>query len=754
MPLSRFTTCLLLISCFTVQLALAQASLRVRQTAAPLRTDGRLDEPAWRLADSATQFRAIYLADSGYAKAQTRVRILRDEQFLYIGAELFQPDSSGKYVVSSLMRDFPFYQNDLFWVVLNPSNDRSNGYAFNLSAAGVQHELQIYNGDAFNASWDQKWYAEVSHQPGKWVAEIAIPFRSLRYKAEQAEWRVNFGRNDNRLNEYSAWQFIPRNLAIGHLTCTVPLLFDEAPRRQASNVSWIPSLTTTVQQDHQHGKNTRIRLTPSLDVKVPVTSTLNLDLTVNPDYSQVEADVTQANLTRFELYFPERRQFFIENNDLFTNYGNDAWFTSDSRPFYTRRIGLQFNARSQAYESVPIWGGARLSGQLNKNLRLGVLTMQSAQQKHSYPTEQGERTQYLPSQNYTVGVVQRQVFGRSNISAIFVNRQAFGTDSTTGVRYNPNDYNRVVGLDYNLLTNDGKWLGKFYHHRSFTSGVARRGYAPEQNSHGSFLQYTTRCVQAFVGHTYVGRDYNPEVGFVPRTNFLNFRSSFRYFLYPRKESSVLNRFYPTAFYSVYYHPQHDLTDRSLVLSTTARFKNRSVVMLLLNNDYTKMLADFDPSRARGTPLRAGTAYAYSYLVGSYQSDNTRPVFTTLETNAGQYFNGRRYSLFASLSYKAQPWGIFSLNTRYTSIQLPTPHSSNGIWVGGPRADISFSRTLFLTMLTQYNSLSQNLNVFAKLQWRFRPLSDLYLVYQDQYDAEYPSINLNSRNMASKLTYWF
>ncbi|MCF2502094.1 carbohydrate binding family 9 domain-containing protein [Dyadobacter sp. CY107] len=734
------------------QVSLAQDGLLVKRTTGPIKIDGHLDDSNWQAASMANNFKLVFLSDSGSARARTEVRVLRDERFLYIGAELYSADSGGtkKVVVSSLKRDFPFFENDLFGVVVNPSNDKLNGYAFNVNAAGVQEESQIFNGDSFDITWDQKWFAEVHQQQQKWTVEIAIPFKSLRFKSGQDQWSINFVRIDNRINEYSSWVFTPRNLGIGHMAYTRPLLWESSPTASGNQHALIPSLTSAFQQNYGNEKKMDFKVTPSLDAKISVTSSLALDLTANPDFSQVEVDAAQANLTRFELYFPERRQFFIENNDLFTDFGSDDFFSSPSRPFYTRRIGLALNPVNGSYEQVRILAGARLSGRAGKNQRIGLMSVQTASQTIASSSEEAE--QFVPGQNYTVGVYQQRVHGRSNVTGIFVNRQAFGNAADQRFRVANKDYNRVAGLDYNLLSTDGKWYGKIFHHSSFTGGVKRNGYEAKQNSHGSFFRYTSRNFQAFAGHTFVGRDYNPETGFAPRTDFLNFRSSLRYYIYPKRQNGRINNFSPTIYYSAYLDPNNHQTDRTVMLANTLRFRNRSSIQLSLYDEWIRLLADFDPSRSGAAPLKAGTYYHYRYLETAYQSDNTKSLFYSLNINTGGYFNGQRHSVSGNINYKVQPWGIFSVNYRYTYLKLPHPQVNNRIWVFGPRADISFSRSLFLTTLVQYNGLSSNVNFFAKLQWRYRPLSDLFIVYQDNHNSKDDLIK--TRSAAVKLVYWF
>lgn len=347
--------------------------------------------------------------------------------------------------------------------------------------------------------------------------------------------------------------------------------------------------------------------------------------------------------------------------------------------------------------------------------------------------------------------MQQQVFKRSTISGIFVDRQSFGDETSKGFHFNKNNYNRVWGLDYNLLSENGKCYGRFYHHTSSTSGVARKFFEPDQSTHGSFLRYNGRKWQFFTGHTYIGKEYNPETGFAPRTNYLNFRNSAGRTFYPKNEGSKIANLSTVVTYAIDFTPQFKKTDHIFYQENYLSFKNRSALGYAFTHNYIKLSYGFDPSISGGELLPAGSAYNYFSQSVIFRSDPTKKISYSVSGNGGSYFNGRRFSTSGSVTLKTQPWGLFSVNYRYTSIQLPQPYSENKIFVAGPRADVSFSPNWRFTSVVQYNSLNKNLGNYMRLQWRFKPLSNLFLVYQDNYDTGRPGVK--SRSAAIKWEWW-
>lgn len=731
----------------TTNLFAQQEIISAHKISTSIKIDGKANEAAWLQAMAIGNFDKIFNADSGKAIALTQVKVLYSEDFLYVFANLQNPPGiHNNYRISTLQRDFPFFENDLFGMAINPNGDKRTGYVFNVSAAGVQNESQVFSGDGIDITWKEKWFSAVSKNADGWSVEIGIPFRILSVNSNAQNWNINFYRIDNRIHEYSAWIFIPRNLLIGSLAYTGSLQFDGMQGKSKNHLTLIPSLTSVLQKDFAGNSKSVFKVHPSLDVKYNLGSSLKLNATINPDFSQVELDQLRTNLTRFELYYPERREFFTEDNNLFTNFGNDGYFTSDSRPFYTRQIGLYYNKKTGAYDETPIVEGVKLSGDISPSTRIGLLNAETGLVQNFYGNDSS-----LPSQNYTVAVAQQKIFGRSTLSGIFVNRQSTGSASAGKTLFNADDYNRVAGLDFNYLSKNGKWFGNVYHHTSYTSGIAHIGYDKNQNTHGSFLRYTSKQWYLFAGHTYVGKDYNPEVGFVPRKDFLNFRASGLRFFYPKHEQKNYDRLYAGFFYNIFLNPQQHTTDESLAVTATAEYKDQSYWAFTLYNNYTKLLNDFNPSFKGDTSLKAGEIFRYTNFSLERSTDPTKNFSFYGNINGGQYYNGHKEELIFNGNYKIQPKAIFSLVASVTNINLPQPFTNNTIYTAGPRVVFSFSRKLSLLSEVRYNSLSENLNYYSRIGWQFKSLSYLYLVYQDNYDTK--NFSIRNRGFAIKINWW-
>src|SRR5687768_7758372 len=361
--------------------------LHIRAATSTLKIDGVMDEDAWLQSDVATDFYMVLPMDTSMAKVRTEVRMTYDQHNLYLIATCFHL-LPGRYFVESLRRDFVFGKNDNFLLFMDTFDDQTNGFSFGANAAGAQWDGMMYEGGKVDLSWDNKWTSVVKKDEDKWVFEASIPFKSIRYKKGITKWGINFSRLDLKTTEKSSWTPVPRQFPTASLAYTGSLVWDQSPPQAGANVSIIPYALGGVSKNYEKNTSASYKKEIGVDAKIAVTSSLNLDLTINPDFSQVEVDRQVTNLDRFELFFPERRQFFLENGDLFANFGY-----ANIRPFFSRRIGL----------GVPIHAGTRLSGRLNKDWRIGLMDMQTAKVK-----ETG-----LPGQNFAIVSLQRRIFSRS-----------------------------------------------------------------------------------------------------------------------------------------------------------------------------------------------------------------------------------------------------------------------------------------------------------------------------------------------------
>ncbi|MEQ8534372.1 MAG: DUF5916 domain-containing protein, partial [Imperialibacter sp.] len=457
--------------------------LRIERAKDPIVLDGELNESTWQTADVATDFWMKFPRDDQKAPRQTEMRAAYDEKFLYISAVCYD---TSYYVVQTLKRDIRYFDGDGIAVVLDPVNKKTNGFFFGVSPMNVQAEdLLASSSNNLNFSWDNKWFSEVTRHEDRWIVEMAIPFKTLRFEANNDEWGINFIRNDVKANQYHAWTNIPINFDGYDLGYTGSMVWDKAPDPVKTNLSVIPFVTGGINNNREDEVPvTSADLAGGLDAKIGITSSLNLDLTVLPDFSQIEVDVQQTNLTRFSLNYPERRTFFLENADLFSGFGGGP-----NRPFFSRRIGLDENARP-----IPILAGARLSGNLTQRMRVGVMNIQTRE------------TDDTEAQNYTAVAVNQRVFSRSLIKGYFHNRQSFvagaGTDKTNYGR------NGGIGFDYSNIP--GSITGT-----ALVSVSEKPGAGVSYSQHYT-AGYDDRHWSLFADYISVPTDFHADMGFIPR----------------------------------------------------------------------------------------------------------------------------------------------------------------------------------------------------------------------------------------------
>lgn len=694
--------------------------LQIKETNAPVKIDGSEDDAAWEAAAAATGFQMVLPMDTSKARVLTAVKMSYDRENLYLLAVNFHAPGQ-PFMVESMKRDFIFGKNDNFLLFMDPFDDKTNGFSFGANAAGAQWDGVMYEGGKVDLSWDNKWRSEVKYYEDRWVFEAAIPFKSIRYKKGITEWGINFSRLDIIKAEKSSWAPVPRQFPTASLAYTGTLVWDKAPPDPGTNISIIPYVLGGVSRNFEAKTPADFKTAIGGDAKIAVSSALNLDLTVNPDFSQVEVDRQVTNLDRFELFFPERRQFFLENGDLFANFGYN-----NIRPFFSRRIGL----------NVPINYGARLSGKLNKDWRIGLMNMQTASQQ----------SRELPAQNFTVLALQRRVFSRSNIGILMVNKQSlnYNPPDTAKFRYSP--YNRNIGLEYNLASRNNQWTGKVLFLKSFSPGSPAASWSQAAN-----LLYSTRHWSLSWQHEYVGKQFIAETGYVPRNNYIKLNPAIGY-LFLRKEGNLLSHG-PKLSSTHYYNTKMRQTDNETFLAYGFNFRSQSTGTLWVAHNYVELLAPFDPTNFKGDTLARGTKHNWNAFGTEYISKPQRRFTFGFSTRYGGYYaNGRRLNITTDLGFRFQPYVNIALNTSYNYIDLPQPWGKTIFWLIGPRVDLTLTNTLFFTTFLQYNDQLKNINLNTRLQWRYKPASDLFVVYTDNYYTA--PLFVRNRALVVKFTYWW
>ena len=717
-------------------------NVSIRRSVDLIKIDGVIDEASWTEAEMIDGLMQQFPYDTSRSAVQTEFRATYDDSFIYFSV-IARNNKPGGYVVSSLRRDFRGPGLDGVAVILDTFQDVTNAFFFGVSPAGVQREGLISNGyispDNLDLSWDNKWYSETKEYDGYWVAEMAIPYTTLRFKTGSTRWNIKYYRQDSKENERAAWPWTPRFFETGNLNYAAELVWDQPLRHPGSNISIIPYVAGDASKDFLNNKPSQSKVAIGGDAKVAVTSSLNLDLTVNPDFSQVEVDRQVTNLDRFEIYFPEKRQFFLENADLFLSYGHP-----NARPFFSRRIGVARDPNTGLNVQNQIQFGARLSGNINKNYRIGILNMQTAAIPESS----------VPSYNYTVATGQRRLGTNSNIRAIFVNRQTFKNDSGD-FRLEGYSYNRVLGADYNYSFKNNRYTGNLFYHKQFTSENPGQEYAQ-----GASFVYSTQKLTFNLYEQAIGKNYSPAVGYVPRSGYKRVSPSGSYRWFP--SGSAINNHGPTIDMSYISDDKLGHSDHQYVPGYIINFQNQGSFFFQLQHTYTLLTYDFDPTNSpkeeNAIKLPAFTDYTYTNASFTFQSDPKKRFNFIAGALHGEYYNGTISNINTSLNLRFQPYGVVSLDANFTRILLPQPYTSADIYLISPRLDLTLTRKVFFTTFVQYNSQYKNMNINTRFQWRFRPVSDLFIVYTDNYfySFEQPNENFSPKNRAIviKLTYWF
>ena len=729
------------------------AELHIKKATGAIVLDGKLDEAAWQTADVADDWYTNYPVDTVRAPFQTEARFTFDDEFFYASFVCYDDETPD--IVNSLRRDFDYDRNDNVGFVIGPYNDKLNGFFFVITPAGIQMEGTVTGGgsnnDSFSTFWDNKWYSKVVRHADKWIAEMAIPFKSFRYKSNVREWNISMDRWELKRNRKSSWIRTPIQFISASFPYGGQLIWDDPIPPAKTNISLIPYITATTSANREIDPvDQNSDFQTGFDAKIAVTPSLNLDLTFNPDFSQVEVDDQIINLTRFEFQFPERRQFFLENSDLFDLVGYPG-----ARPFFSRRIGLARDS-SGLFQQVPISYGARLSGSLSEKWRVSVLNMQTKE----------ETSIGLPAQNYTVAALQRNFWAQSNITFSLVNKQSFGVEPSDTSKFfsenvfraiqvgnrtelRPNTYNRVVSVDLETSSKDTRWYHSSYVSKSFDDFNDRENF-----SGLLFGSYSTRTFSAFSGFSFINEFFNAEAGFVPSARVYpgqySFFGNLAYQIYPEKESII--RMGPTFDFQHTYIPGGTLTDRSYTLGYQFAFNNASSLQVNYNYVFQKLTNSFnllDPTQYTG--FREGEEYNWNAYSIAYTSNPRKAFSYEISSSFGGFYNGENFNLSGELTYRYQPFGNIALRFDFNDLRLPENFGQEQLFLIGPRIDLTFTDKIFLTTYVQYNNLLDNINLNARFQWRYQPTSDLFIVYTENYLPE--DLFSKNRALVLKLTYW-
>ena len=673
--------------------------------------DGRLDEPEWKLASPVGDFVQRVPTNGMPSGERTEVRVLYDDDNLYFAVMCYDSQPS-RIVVKELKRDFDLNGTDMIQLVIDSLHDGLGGYSLSVNPAGARRDNHLgLNGGGVN--WDAVWDVGTRRTEEGWIAEYQVPFKSLRFSnAPSQEWGLQVSRRILRLNEESTWTPLPLRFSTSqtNLAGTLRGLENVSPGR---NLKVKPYILGQVTQARINGE---LQTTKSFgdwddygkgfDVKYSLTPQLTLDTTYRTDFAQVEADQQQVNLTRFNLFFPEKREFFLENTNVFS-FGPGGNLV----PFFSRRIGL-----SAAGTPVPVLVGTRMSGRAASNLNVGVLAIRT------------DRVAITPANNYIVGRARRNLLTNSWIGGL-------GTHRDSSV---PGDFNRVYGGDAHFQFYADRLEFDSYLLRSDTPGISDQNLARRFQSGWRDDELTISAE-----YNEVQPNFNPEVGFVRRGDISQYAGEFTWA--PRIERPPIQNLTFGTNVDYYNRESFDSIETRVQEATAGiRFRNNGLINFTAARTFDRL---FEPFDIRSNISIPPGDYEYTSYVANANIGNGRSITGNANVGWGEFWDGHSKSVSGAVGWR--PDYHFSLDANYGRNHVTLPGGEFTTNLVGTRLLYAFTPRAFFNAFIQYNADTHQLSSNIRLNITYRPLSDLYVVYNDTRDGGRKEVV--GRSLVIKLT---
>ncbi|MFC1661181.1 DUF5916 domain-containing protein [Gemmatimonadota bacterium] len=670
----------------------AKPAIAVGPLGEGLRVDGLLTEEAWSRAPVISALTMIEPVEGGTPAGATEVRILANARTLAIGIRALDPDPDG-IVSTSKARDPELRSEDYIKVVLDPFLDGRTGYIFALNPGGARYDaLVARRGEGEDSQWDAVWEAATARSPEGWSAEIRIPIQSLTFDASLDRWGFNVERRTQRLQEVSRWASPFRDAKIAQ-TVRAGLLTGLPHFDTGLGITVRPALVVGVEKTGEDG-SWADDWEPSLDVIQRLGSNVTAMATVNTDFAETEVDTRRTNLTRFPLFFPEKRTFFLESSDIFDfGVGLTSFHNSDIVPFFSRRIGLYEG------ETVPLRGGGKVSGKVGKTNFGGLVT----------------RTGTLD------GVVDGSAMGAFRVRRNVLEESNVGLLATFGAPTGA-DGSFLAGADFTYQTS------RFRGSKNFIAGAwgmvtDRDGLEGDRTAFGAKIDYPNDVWDIALTYLRIGDGFDPALGFVPRKGIHKINGGINYRYYPESSSWMRMMFYefmPTMVWSL------DGKWESYRIFTAPinwRLESGDRIEINANPEGEQLAEPFEISD--GVIIDPG-AYHYVRYRLEWAMAAKRKVSGQLTWWFGDFYDGTLDQIQARVLIRPSELVVFELNATRNIGDLQAGEFDQEVY--GLRTLVNVSPDLQLTSFVQYDDESQKLGTNTRLRWTFHPLGDLFLVY--------------------------
>jgi len=717
----------------------AQGQARARRVAEARPTeeapviDGIVDDEMWKGAQLITDFIQAEPFQGEPATEKTDVWLLYDDKNIYVGVMCYDSDPSG-IITTDARRDSPLDETDSFRIIFDTYRDRQNGFVFGTNPAGLEHDGQVSNegqgsggfgggggrrtrtqsgaGGGYNLNWDTSFRVATNIGDDGWSAEFAIPLRTLRYASAKPQiWGLNFQRNIRRKREEVFWSPVGRIFNLYRLSQAGDLqgLELQTPRNFKVTPYALGSSDRNYQEQDEADGNAEF----GLDAKFGVTPAMNLDLTYNTDFAQVEVDAQQVNLTRFSLFFPEKRPFFLENAGYF-----QMGAPQSVELFFSRRIGIGDNG-----EILPILGGGRVSGKAGR-YNLGFLNMQTDE----IPGES-------QANNYTVGSVSREIGTRSSVGALFVNRLGTGSLSPD------NDWNRTYGVDGTL------GVGQDFTVTAFAAKTDTPELSGDTQAFRGRAEYSVTRGRLWLGYTEVGKNFNPEVGFLRRSDYRNLDTG--WFMNIRPNVSWLRELRPHVTYRGFWDFTGFKQTEDIHIDSHVDFENGNYFSPAFNHTVEGLTEPFEI--ADGIIVQPGS-YANWEMAWRWNTNVAAPISYAGGLDYGGFLSGNKTTVDTTINFRVQSKIITSAVWSYNDVDLLEGSFITNL--GQFRVSYNFTPLIYLQAFIQYNDNIDAWSSNIRFNWLNTAGTGLFVVFNNTTGLGNELMGPQSRSFVVKYTHQF
>ena len=705
----------------------------VRSTKLPVMDGNVIDDEAWSSINPIISFTQKSPDEGQVATEKTAVRIMYSDQMFYVSVICYDSNPKG-IVISDTRRDAPLNNTDSFMFILDTFHDQQNGFVFGTNAGGIEYDAQVSGGGEgmsisstrqsvgvganFNINWDAAWDVKTEIGEYGWSAEFAIPFKTLRFSSDKDQsWGANFQRTIARKNEHVFWSPIPRQFSLNRLALEGTLTGINVPTDR--NIKLMPYVLGNNNKVINETSYSKSEGDFGFDAKVGVTSSLTMDITYNTDFAQVEADEQQVNLDRFSLFFPEKRAFFLENAGLFSA-GENTYYGPDIEMFFSRRIGIVNGNR------VPILGGGRLTGDL-RGFKPGILNMRTGSVKN---VSDGD--------DYGVFRLKKELPNRTYFGGMVTRKKGLGDDGYI---------NQSYSIDGALGIGDAIQLIGFAAKTDPAPGIKGN------NDSYAYVLEANRNTQSFtnqIRYSEVGKNFNPEMGFVKRLGYR--KVLFR----------ILNRTRPKDFFGILelrphitywgYWKLEDGFQETGFLHIDNHWEFRNGFRIDTGINFTKegVVDSFQIVSGKWVPP---STYDNKELHIRTNTNLTKPFSIILVTKIGGFFNGDRKNFDTTLRYRFGDRFTSEVISKYNDVKLDDGGEFITHLMRG-RLTYALASNIYIQSLLQYNNQSDEWSMNWRFIWQQSAATGLYIVYNEAQDYDGIPITKSTKSFVLKYSYLF